>query len=52
MKPTLSISMAQSSNLDMLANYQQSPRSASSGEHMHVPNSKFISNHGKVSIFI
>ncbi|XP_027923245.1 methyl-CpG-binding domain-containing protein 13 isoform X1 [Vigna unguiculata] len=46
MKPTLSISMAQSSNLDMLANYQQSPRSASSGEHMHVPNSKFISNHG------
>ncbi|XP_068502831.1 uncharacterized protein [Phaseolus vulgaris] len=50
MKPTSSISMGQSSDLDMVANYQQIPRSASSGEYMHVPvpDSKFIFNHGVV----
>ncbi|XP_047149149.1 methyl-CpG-binding domain-containing protein 13-like [Vigna umbellata] len=46
MKPTLSVSMAHSSTLDKVANYQQIPRSASSGEHMHMSDSNCISNHG------
>ncbi|KAG2384817.1 uncharacterized protein HKW66_Vig0119090 [Vigna angularis] len=46
MKPTLSVSMAQSSTLDKVSNYQQIPRSASSGEHMHMSDSNCIFNHG------
>jgi len=48
MKPTLSNSIGQNSDLDIVANYQQIRRS---GEHMHVPDSKCIFNHGKVPIF-
>ncbi|KAH1206959.1 hypothetical protein GLYMA_16G194400v4 [Glycine max] len=43
-KPTLSISMGQSSDMDMIANDQQIPRSASSEEYMSVPISECISN--------
>ncbi|KAG4952523.1 Methyl-CpG-binding domain-containing protein 13 [Glycine max] len=41
-KPTLSISMGQSSDMDMIANDQQIPRSASSEEYMSVPISECV----------
>nr|KYP36842.1 hypothetical protein KK1_042006 [Cajanus cajan] len=44
LKPTLSVSMGQSSDLNMIANDQQTPRPASSGEYKSVPISDFISN--------
>eukprot|EP00256_Glycine_max_P038873 XP_006587324.2 uncharacterized protein LOC102664718 [Glycine max] len=44
MKPTLSVSKGQSSDLDMIANDQQIPRSASSEEYLDVPISECISN--------
>lgn len=50
-KPTLSISMGQSSDMDMIANDQQIPRSASSEEYMSVPISECISNQCKVPDF-
>ncbi|RDY02702.1 Methyl-CpG-binding domain-containing protein 13, partial [Mucuna pruriens] len=42
MKKTLSVSMGQSSALDMIANDQQIPRPASSGEYMSVPMSACV----------
>lgn len=51
MKPTLSVSKGQSSDLDMIANDQQIPRSASSEEYLDVPISECISNQCKVPKF-
>ncbi|KAG5133912.1 hypothetical protein JHK82_025100 [Glycine max] len=42
MKPTLSVSKGQSSDLDMIANDQQIPRSASSEEYLDVPISECV----------
>ncbi|TKY45151.1 Methyl-CpG-binding domain-containing protein 13 [Spatholobus suberectus] len=44
MKATLSVSMGQSSDLDMIANDQKISRAASSGEYMLLPISECISN--------
>lgn len=44
MKRTVSVRMGRNSDLDMIANDQQIPKSTSSGEYVHVPISECISN--------